>query len=96
MRGREFPKRHPGQRWVVYSMESSVNYPALADPAFMSQFDITMGYWRTATVWAPYFGSGTAKLLRSAPAENRKSCRWRIFSRAVWIRAAALGMSARS
>src|SRR5579862_1173776 len=37
MRGLEFPKRYPGQRWALFSMESSVNYPALADRKFMRQ-----------------------------------------------------------
>jgi len=73
MHGREFPRRYPGQRWAVFSMESSVNYPALADPEFMRQFDITMGYWRDATVWTPYFGPGTAKLLRSLPVEKTEA-----------------------
>jgi hypothetical protein len=67
MPGQEFPKRYPGQLWAVFSMESSVNYPALADQEFMRQFDITMGYWRDATVWTPYFNLGTAKLLRLPP-----------------------------
>jgi Glycosyltransferase family 10 (fucosyltransferase) C-term/Fucosyltransferase, N-terminal len=70
MRGLEFPKRYSGQRWVLFSMESNVNFPALVDPDFMRQFDITMGYWREATVWTPYFNSATAKLLRSRPVEK--------------------------
>jgi len=70
MGGLEFPKRYPGQRWALFSMESSVNYPALADRKFMRQFDITMGYWRDATVWTPYFNSVTAKLLRLPPMEK--------------------------
>jgi hypothetical protein len=51
-------------------MESKVNFPALADPDFMRQFDITMGYWREAAVWTPYFNSATARLLRSPPVEK--------------------------
>jgi len=73
MQGQEFPKRYPDQRWAMLSMESSVNYPALADREFMRQFDITMGYWRDATVWTPYFNSGTVKLLRSPPAEKTEA-----------------------
>ena len=44
------PPKPPGQTWVAYSMESDVNYPALADPAFMAAFDLTMTYRRDADV----------------------------------------------
>jgi len=73
MQRHEFPKRYPGQRWVGYSMESSVNFPVLADGEFMSQFDITIGYWRDATVWMPYFGPDSPKLLRSPPVEKTEA-----------------------
>jgi Glycosyltransferase family 10 (fucosyltransferase) C-term/Fucosyltransferase, N-terminal len=56
LRGVVLPRRYPGQQWVAWSMESEANYPALADPAFMRQFEITMTYRRDATVWCPYFG----------------------------------------
>lgn len=43
-----------GQLWVAWSMESEVNYPSLADPAFMRRFDLTMTYKRSADIWCPY------------------------------------------
>jgi alpha-1,3-fucosyltransferase 10 len=63
LRGVPLPRRHAGQRWVAWSLESDVNYPELADPAFMRQFEITMTYWRDATVWWAYFESDTAEAL---------------------------------
>jgi hypothetical protein len=57
------PPKHPGQRWVAWSLESVVNYPELGDPVFMRQFEITMTYRRDATVWWPYFEPGTAAAL---------------------------------
>ena len=64
--GRPPPKR-PGQTWVAYSMESDVNCPALADPAFMAAFDLTMTYRRDADVWSPYFGPRLAADLLRPP-----------------------------
>jgi alpha-1,3-fucosyltransferase 10 len=55
--------RRPGQRWVAWSMESEVNYPALADRGFMGQFDLTMTYRRDADVWVPYLPSAEDLLL---------------------------------
>jgi hypothetical protein len=49
-----FPKM-PGQTWVAWSLESDSNYPQLADPGFMSQFDLTMTYRRDADVVARYY-----------------------------------------
>jgi len=49
----DMPK-YPGQQWVLWSMESSVNYPRLADPAFRRHFDIVIGYEREAEIWTPY------------------------------------------
>lgn len=43
-----------GQVWVLWSMESVINYPALADPALLAFFDIVMSYARSADVWVPY------------------------------------------
>jgi hypothetical protein len=56
LRGAPLPPKPAGQRWVAWSMESEAHYPELADPAFMGQFDATMTYRRSATVWCPYFG----------------------------------------
>ena len=46
--------KYRGQAWVAWSMESRVNYPRLADPAFMAHFDLTMTYEPGADVWSPY------------------------------------------
>jgi hypothetical protein len=43
-----------GQMWVAWSMESTVNYPVLNSPAFLSRFDLVMTYARTADIWCPY------------------------------------------
>ena len=59
--------RRPGQRWVAWSMESEVNYPQLADPVFMSQFDLTMSYRRDADVWTPYLAEGVRLLAPAVP-----------------------------
>jgi hypothetical protein len=61
------PRKHNGQQWVAWSMESKVNYPALAEEKFLRRFDITMTYERAATVWCPYFGPDTADQLLRFP-----------------------------
>jgi hypothetical protein len=48
-------------------MESDAVYPALADPAFMRHFEITMTYRRDASVWCPYFDGVTAADLLRPP-----------------------------
>ncbi|MDX8466532.1 glycosyltransferase family 10 [Mesorhizobium sp. VK23B] len=47
-------RKYPGQLWVAWSMESVVNYPIMADAAFMRHFDITMTYETGSDVWTPY------------------------------------------
>jgi hypothetical protein len=59
--------RRPGQMLVGWSMESNVNYPLLADPLFMQQFDLTMTYRRDADIWTAYFGPDLAEPLLSSP-----------------------------
>jgi alpha-1,3-fucosyltransferase 10 len=66
------PKR-PGQRWVAWSMESDVNYPQLADPAFRARFDLTMTYRRDADVWTPYLGPDLLPDLVTAPAPKTEA-----------------------
>jgi len=46
--------KRPGQIWVAWLMESEVNYPLLADQAFMRRFDLTMTYKRSSDIWCPY------------------------------------------
>jgi Glycosyltransferase family 10 (fucosyltransferase) C-term/Fucosyltransferase, N-terminal/Glycosyl transferase family 2 len=50
-------RKRPGQLWVAWSMESEVNYPKLADPAFMRNFDLTMTYRTSADIWSDYLPS---------------------------------------
>jgi hypothetical protein len=65
--GTDFPPKRAGQRWVAWSMESDVNYPALANPDFMRRFDVTMTYRRDSTVWCPYFGPATVAAVLAPP-----------------------------
>ncbi|HOG46625.1 MAG TPA: glycosyltransferase family 10 [Anaerolineae bacterium] len=60
-------EERPGQLWVAWSMESEINYPCLADAAFMQQFDLTMTYRRDADIWVPYFGPGTPAQIQAPP-----------------------------
>ena len=57
--------RRPGQIGIALSLESEVNYPLLADPVFMSQFDLTMTYRQDSTIWCAYLGPDLARELRS-------------------------------
>ncbi len=59
--------RRPGQRWVAWSMESDVNYPRQADPAFMAPFDLTMTYRRDADVWINYLPDAGSLLAPPSP-----------------------------
>lgn len=47
-------RKRRGQLWIAWSMESEVNYPLLADQAFMRNFDLTMTYRQSADIWCPY------------------------------------------
>jgi hypothetical protein len=52
-------KKKPGQLWVAWSMESSVNYPFIDHPSFRAKMDIFMTYRRDAEVWLPYLPDKT-------------------------------------
>ena len=73
VRGMPLPPKHPGQQWVASSLESEMNYPDLADPAFMCHFEVTMTYRRNSTVWWPYFGSDTEAALLTPPRPKTES-----------------------
>ena len=60
-------RKRAGQRWVAWSMESAVNYPQLAHPVYMRQFDFTMGYRRDADIWTPYLDTGLLAPLAEPP-----------------------------
>jgi hypothetical protein len=47
-------RKRRGQLWVAWSMESEINYPALAEPAFMRKFDLVISYRRSTDIWCPY------------------------------------------
>ena len=47
-------RKYPGQCWVAWSMESTVNFPQFLEPAFMKPFDLTMTYEVGSDVWVPY------------------------------------------
>ena len=67
-----FPEgRRPGQRWVAWSFESEVNFPIMADAAFMKHFDVIMTHQRSADVWVPYIPP--AEHLFVPPAEKTES-----------------------
>jgi hypothetical protein len=69
--GTVWPGVKPGrQKWVVWSMESDVNYPQLADPAFMSRFDLTMTYRLDSDVPIPYLEPETLHEFRKPPREK--------------------------
>jgi hypothetical protein len=74
LRRTDLPPKRDGQRWIAWSMESEVNYPLLADAAFMRRFDVTMTYRRDSTIWCPYFGPGTdGALLAPPPPKTERS-----------------------
>jgi hypothetical protein len=64
--GDDVPKL-PGQQWVAWSMESTITCPALADPAVLRQFDLTMTYQQDADIWLTYFGGDDATTLLAPP-----------------------------
>lgn len=65
--------RYPGQSWVGWSLESRINYPLMADEAFMRQFDFRMTYERSADVWTPYLPLPDEwERIRAAPVARRE------------------------
>ena len=65
--------KYPGQRWIAWSLESSVHYPWLVDPGFLRHFDITMTYHRWSTIWAPYVNEAVVAALLTPPRPKRAS-----------------------
>lgn len=66
-------RKRRGQLWAAFSMESEVTTPALADPVFMDQFDLTATYKRDADVWMPYVGIGSLPALMQPPAPKTET-----------------------
>jgi len=53
-------RKYPGQLWVLWSMESAVNYPRLADELFLRHFDLRVTYERSADIWSSYLPDAEA------------------------------------
>lgn len=66
-------RRYPLQSWVGWSLESTINYPLMADRGFMRQFDLRMTYERDADVWTPYLPLPDEwERIRAAPIAARR------------------------
>lgn len=85
-------RKRAGQVWVAWCMESKVNYPALADEAFMRRFDLRMTYEQDADVWCPYLphrSEWEAAMRQPVPAKTEAAP-------AVLFRSASLDRSGRT
>lgn len=47
-------RKYPGQTWVAWTMESSVNTPMIGQPEMMRHFDLSMTFSRRSDVWSGY------------------------------------------
>lgn len=64
----ELPETKPaGQLWAVLSIESESQYPIIARPEFMANFDLTITYRRNSDVWIPYVTPETPQRLLKPP-----------------------------
>lgn len=66
-------RKYPGQQWVAWSMESTINTPLLDRPDIMRHFDLKMTFSRSSDVWCPYLpqlGEWTQAL--SQPLQTRR------------------------
>ena len=53
--------KSPGQRWVAWSMECERHYPQMADPVFLSVFDLRMTYRLNSDVPVTYVPAAFAE-----------------------------------
>jgi hypothetical protein len=53
-------RKYPGQRWVLWSMESVVNYPRMAEVEFRRHFDLRLTYETDAEIWSSYLPNADA------------------------------------
>ena len=53
-RFRRLPRKRKGQKWILASMESDVNYPILRNRRFLRKFDLIMSYRLDSDIPAPY------------------------------------------
>lgn len=47
-------RKYPGQTWVAWSMESSINTPMVGQPELMRHFDLSMTFSPKSDVWCGY------------------------------------------
>jgi len=47
-------QKYPGQTWVAWTMESTINTPILGQPKLMRHFDLRMTFSRGSDVWCGY------------------------------------------
>lgn len=85
-----------GQIWVLWSMESVANYPAMADPRLLQLFDLTMTYQRTADIWTPYIpGRETWRsALQTAVPEKTATAPAVMFQSSLFNRSGRIGYAA--
>lgn len=50
-------RKYPGQTWVAWTMESTVNTPLMDRPELMRHFDLRMTFSRASDVWCSYLPS---------------------------------------
>lgn len=60
-------RKRLGQLWVAWSLESEVNYPQLADPAFLRHIDIRMTYALDSDVPHLYLPPGESEAWTTPP-----------------------------
>ncbi len=53
-RFRRLPRKRRGQKWILASMESDVNYPILRNSRIVRRFDLSMSYRLDSDIPAPY------------------------------------------
>ena len=63
-------EKKKGQLWVAWYLECEVNYPYMADPDFMSRFDLRMSHRLNADIFSPYFPPDFAELSRKPVPEK--------------------------
>lgn len=77
---RDLPRRSPGQPWILMSMESDVNYPALKAPHTRALFDLMMTYRLDSDIpciypnWREYGTFLEPPPERRGPAEGALAC----------------------
>ena len=59
-----------GQVWVAWYVECEANYPYMADPVFMSRFDLRMSHRLDADIFSPYFPPDFDELSRKPVPEK--------------------------